>query len=204
VTQKFRYASPDASGFSLIELLLVVLIIGVLSAMALNYTGTMQRGQKLAETQRGFVRAVSQASFEAQMRGQNVLLQVNKNVDFTVFLDLDKDGQYSAAGDTLLFSYVLPSSYGQSTVFSQATTAVGQRLVFVFNPQGFSQDASAKLLPIVFCASDPQIPEVRVVAVSLAGAVLARTMTTSSPGPSSMGCANPLIPKLLNLGIVLN
>ncbi len=166
------------AGFTLLELMIVVALVGILAEMGLNYSGTQQRDHALSQTQRAFVAAVSLARAEAMRTGARTLVQVVADDSLTAYRS---DAGVSPTTDATLFTESVVGRYAQSTRLSRWTNLTGNaQPLLIFDSRGYSVDASGAWLPTLFCVSDAELPQVRVVVLAASGALLTRSLRTNS------------------------
>lgn len=91
-------------GFTLIELMLVLALIGILVRMSLNYGGVLNRDSKLSEIAKGVSTAAGYARAQGLATGNNTMMTIDGN-QAVAFVDIDGDHAYTSGTDTLIYRY---------------------------------------------------------------------------------------------------
>jgi general secretion pathway protein H len=96
------------AGFTLLEVLVVLVIIGIITSMAVVSTGVLGRDHEIQEEARRFVAVVGQAHEEAQIEGRDFGLRFDSSgYDFLEF-DALNQRWLPVGGDPLLRARALP------------------------------------------------------------------------------------------------
>jgi type IV fimbrial biogenesis protein FimT len=123
-------------GFTIIELMVVMVIVGLLVTMAMPSFTSLNRGSQLTATSNELIGAFNRARNEAIRRGQAVTVSAEGNnwqKGYTIWVDLNLNGSMDVSKDEkneLLF---------KQTSFGSDITVVGAAIVVSFIPNGFSE-----------------------------------------------------------------
>lgn len=163
----------SALGFTLLELMLVVGIIGILATLGVGFSGTYVKDQRLKASARAVQSAISLARADAVRTSSVSTFSVVGNTIYA-YKDLNKSGTFDT-GDTLLFRYPLAtqaplpattSIYVKSPT-GTATTGTGQA---GFNLEGLYLDTTGNPATVTICLKDTTLSDVRAVQMSVTGA----------------------------------
>jgi prepilin-type N-terminal cleavage/methylation domain-containing protein len=143
-------------GFTLIEMIVVVAIIGIVLAIALPYFGIIMRhGRVYAEALQVYA-PMRKARLEAVKRGNNVYVEISTDSSqlsyrtAIVFLDTGTTpGAYDTPGDTLIGMYPMGSSLNESLLIDDenktSPVLTATTVEYIFTPLGtMSATSTAK------------------------------------------------------------
>jgi prepilin-type N-terminal cleavage/methylation domain-containing protein len=159
-------------GFTLIELMMVVGIVGILAAMSIGFTGTYFKEQKLKEVARGVQSAISLARAEA-VRTSSTITVILSTPRLIVFKDVNNNGTFDL-GDTMIFRYpaATAAALPVTTAITSADFPSSSGSVYptlYFNYEGLSVGDTG-LRSGKICVKDANVTEVRAVQMTVAGA----------------------------------
>jgi len=127
-------------GFTLIEVMLVVAIIGILTGLAVGMSGNWRERQNYNEASREVYNALTTARSESRVKGGSVVVTFEPQ-RIRVFRDANGDHQFNGT-DTLLYLYpAAGSSFPTPVTLSSTTlTLVGATPTTQFDARGFAVD----------------------------------------------------------------
>lgn len=131
-------------GFTIIELMVTVALLGVLLAVAAPSFSTFQRNAELTSFVNSLVAAINSARGEAMKRGRYAMVVpangANWSSGWIVFVDVDGTRAYEAGGsDVLILSREAPPSYLTITA-SAGSTAADTTPYMLFDASGYSKN----------------------------------------------------------------
>ena len=180
--------AASVRGFTLLELLVTISVLGVIMALGLPSMRDFLVGNRLSSNVNGFIGLVNYARSEAIVRNQDVII-CPKNTstvacvststawntnDLQVFVDVDGDGD-RGAGDILLKTQVAVDPDSTQTGFDRSSNGA-----LIFGSAGFAR--TAQFFKIYTKSSDTayQARFGRTVCVSKVGRVRVTAYTVTS------------------------
>lgn len=169
-------------GFTLIELMIIVAIVGILATLALGFSTQFRRRSRFNMVTRQVYSGLNIARARAIKSSRRVNVHVTPNQGVFVFVDRGGDNVYSEGTDELYFEY--PKGTGP---FSESFIGSGDKGdawppgitvtstltdgVFIFDSQGFLIDVNDEPTAGRVTLTDSTLGETRTVDVTLAGAL---------------------------------
>lgn len=158
MSARFRGLRPAPHGFTLIEVMTVVIILGVVLALAIpSYTGAVN-GSRLTSTANELLASLKQARAEAIRRNQRVVVcpsvngtscATNWSQGWLVFEDTNRDDAVS--GGEEIIAVATPAA-GTQVLPSPAISGTHR---IRYSPDGFARAANRALLNARFAVCRP-------------------------------------------------
>lgn len=142
-----RRCTTTPRGFSLLELMFGVAIVGILATLSIGYGQGNSRERQFTAAQRAMLNAVAAARGNAMSTGVNSAVSI-ENGQIVAFVDVDHDRAFSGP-DRLLFRY--PTSTGQTLPAGMTLASYTMREMgagpqtAVFDARGFYIDSTSGL-----------------------------------------------------------
>lgn len=144
----------SSSGFTLIELMLVVALIGILSTMAVANLQKVKRTSDHNAVARGVFSALGVGRAHAVRKNQRVAVSFS-NSQFRAFVDNNSDLIYTSGIDTSLWVYPTSGAIPTGiTVTSPQLTSANVQLAALFDAQGTSVDKNGQPFSYNVCIVD--------------------------------------------------
>ncbi len=140
---------PDQKGFTLLELMVIVAIIGIMSAMAYPSFADYLERAKVKRFGRDMVSSMQMARVNALRDGKQWAIQFDGN-EYRVLSDRGDDGDWNT-GDDVLEKRITVADYGRNVTFGSAygarpgaTSDPADGVSFTGNRVIFNSDGTSK------------------------------------------------------------
>ena len=149
----FVRSRPAREGFTTVEMIVVVAIVGMILAIALPYFGAVMRRARLTSEARQIFMPLLKARLEAIKRGNNVNVEISPNTakesyrEAIVYVDTNGNGSYdNVTTDTLIATFPMAPSADPTLRIDSANVAspstAATTIEFIFTPLGTLASAS--------------------------------------------------------------
>jgi len=166
-----------ARGFTLLELMLVVAIVGILATLAVGMTTDWRERNDLREDAREIYTLLNRARGAAIKAGESTVVELlagDTPPRAQAFVDRDLSRSYSSGTDTLVASYAWHDSdtvLADADVLAANGTGSGNTGFVIFDSQGFFVDATGQPLQGSLIAKNTTTNRTLVVRITVAGAL---------------------------------
>ncbi|HET6346312.1 MAG TPA: GspH/FimT family pseudopilin, partial [Myxococcota bacterium] len=170
-------------GFTLIELMLTIAILGIMAGMSVGYSGQWRRNSVVKEATRNIVAALTLARSQAIRGSARTAVSVSGQ-RVVAFFDTNNN-QVQDAGEATIFRFPTgTASFASSLAVTsnglQAGAGTSAGVTFEF--QGFAVRTDGTPVSGVICIKDADIGDVRAIELSMGGAARIQAWVTAGGG----------------------
>jgi prepilin-type N-terminal cleavage/methylation domain-containing protein len=157
-------------GFTLIELMTVVGIIGVLAGLALGFSTGFRRRQDFSEVTREVFHALSLAHAEASRRGTRTKAQI-VNSTMVVWVESGVENNTYDSGEALVNKYPKTGTYLKDVTITSPNATIAGLPTVTYDNRGLARDVNNDVVAPVICLVDNELNIRFAVQSTVAGAI---------------------------------
>jgi type IV pilus assembly protein PilE len=170
-------------GFTLIELMLTVAILGIMAGMSIGYSGQWRRESVVKEATRNIVSALTLARSQAIRGSARTAVSVSGQ-RVVAFVD-SNNNQTQDSGEATIFRFPTGSasfSPNLTLTSSGLQAGSGTSAAVTFEFQGFAVRTDGAPVSGVICVKDAGVGDVRAIELSMGGAARIQSWVTAGGG----------------------